>query len=106
MDMLRGQVWWADLEGEGAKPWIVVSHNARNRGFGSVLAVRVTTSSHREHLDSVMRLPDGECVHGWVLCDNLEVLYEEDLTQHEPVGAVSSNVLKALQPHLLAALGY
>lgn len=106
MPALRGQVWLAELENEGSKPWIIVSHNARNKNFGSVLAVRVTTSNHRAHLDTVMELPEGECVHGWVVCDSLTEIWNEDFKSAEPLGAVSRTVLKALQPHLLAALGY
>jgi mRNA interferase MazF len=38
---LRGQVYRADL-GFGAKPWLVVSNNDRNRALSDLLAVRIT----------------------------------------------------------------
>jgi mRNA-degrading endonuclease toxin of MazEF toxin-antitoxin module len=47
---LRGQVYWADL-GFGAKPWLVVSNNDRNRALsdlrGPTCAVRLARSDLR-----------------------------------------------------------
>lgn len=39
---VRGQIYRADL-GYGAKPWLVVSNNSRNRHTADVLAVQLTT---------------------------------------------------------------
>lgn len=105
--MLRGQVWRAKLPGaDDAKLWIVVSHNARNRNFDTVLGVRVTTTNRNRHLPTVVEVPEGECVNGWVTCDSMTEIWDEDLVDKEPIGSVSPRFLGELQPALLATLGF
>lgn len=55
---------------------------------------------------TVIAVPDGECVRGWVTCDSLTELWDEDLVDDRPVGAVSLGFMLTLQEGLLAALGY
>ncbi|WP_231939717.1 type II toxin-antitoxin system PemK/MazF family toxin [Brevibacterium siliguriense] len=104
--MLRGEVWRATVSEAGPKLWVVVSHNARNRGFDSVLAVRVTTTNKNAQLPTAFEVPPNECIHGWIMCDTLTEIWEDDLVEQSAVGAVSSAVMKPLESHLLAALGY
>jgi len=49
---LRSQAYRVDL-GHGAKPWVVVSNNARNRNLDTVLAARITTTGERAHVPTV-----------------------------------------------------
>lgn len=104
--MLRGQVWEATLDQSvGSKMWVVVSHNPRNRNFDTALAVRVTTTNRHANLPTVIALPAGESIHGWVVCDSLTELWDEDLNQAEPTGALSPRTMNLIAPGLKAALG-
>ena len=100
---VRGRVYLAALETDERKPWIVVSNNGRNRGLGHALVVRVTTSSKYSQLDTVGRLPDGECVHGWVLGDSLTWIYGDDAA--EEIGGLSRPAMRIVEATLPAALG-
>lgn len=76
---LRGRVFMADLgEDYGEKPYVVVSNNARNRQLPSFLAVRITTS-RKPPLPSIIELTADDLLAGRVLCDDIVVLYREDL---------------------------
>ncbi|GAA1369434.1 hypothetical protein [Brevibacterium luteolum] len=45
-------------------------------------------------------------MRGWVTCDSQTELWDEDLVDDRPVGAVSLGFMLTLQEGLLAALGY
>lgn len=100
--LLRGQVYLADLEGE-PKYWLVVSPNPRNRAFGSALVVRLTTTNKYVELDSVVAIPAQESFQGWVRCDSLTIMYEDEPIK--VVGALSVAGMRELEPGLKAALG-
>ena len=55
---LRGQVFRVDL-GHGAKPWVIVSNNARNRNLETVLAARITTTGKHASLPTVVAFVIG-----------------------------------------------
>lgn len=74
---VRGRVYAADL-GDGRKPCVVVSGNARNRALDSCLAVRITTSA-KPSLPSIVELGPDDPLAGRVLCDDIALLYREDL---------------------------
>ena len=108
---LRGEVHEVDLgivEPGGTpvppKPWLIVSPNPRNRGLGTFLAVRITTTGKHAELPTVVALPHGEVVHGWVRCDSLETIYPEDLTGRR-WGALSREAMWDVEAGLAAALG-
>lgn len=103
MELLRGRVYLADLESGQPKPWLVVSPNSRNRGLRSALAVRITTTNKYTDLDTVIQLPDREVVHGWVRCDSLTVMYDDEPEQE--LGALSPRAVRMIEPGLKAALG-
>lgn len=104
--MLRGQVWEAALDQTvDPKMWVVVSHDPRNRHFDTALAVRVTTTNRHADLPTVIALPTGESIHGWVVCDSLTELWDEDLVRTEPAGALSPRAMNLIAPGLMAALG-
>lgn len=101
MTPVRGRVYMADI-GNGRKPWLVVSNNARNRVLTDCLAVRLTTSDKPE-LPTIIKL--GSVDHplvGRVLCDEIALLYREDL--EEDRGAVSAETMVRVASGLRSAL--
>lgn len=98
---VRGRVYRADL-GNGLKPWLVVSNNARNRALDDVIVVRITTSK-KPDLPSIVELGKDDCVVGRILCDDLGPLYRDEI--RDDLGALSNQtmlkVAGALQ-HVLA----
>lgn len=105
MELLRGRVYLANLTDQDdaePKPWIVVSRNGRNRGLGNALAVRVTTTNKYTELASVVQLPDGECIHGWVRCDDLTKMWDDEPVRE--LGALSAHALRTVERGLRGAL--
>lgn len=98
----RGSVYLADLGAPEPKYWVVVSNNRRNKGLESVLAVRVTTTDRHRDLPTCIELPHGECLHGFVLCDSLTEMFEEDVVKRH--GGFSPAAMAAIGKGLKAAL--
>ena len=98
---LRGQVFRADL-GFGAKPWLVVSNNARNRNLETVVAVRITTTSRHANLPTVVPLSSGDPLTGFVVVDDLVQLYRDEMTT--ALGALSPATMRAISEALRIAL--
>ncbi|MGN6721234.1 MAG: type II toxin-antitoxin system PemK/MazF family toxin [Marmoricola sp.] len=73
---VRGVVYWMDL-GFGAKPWLVVSNNPRNRALDTVLAARITTTV--KSMPTRVDLGPDDGVVGQVLCDDLEQVFSDRL---------------------------
>jgi mRNA interferase MazF len=94
-------VYWADL-GHGEKPWVVISNNQRNRNLDSVIAVRVTTTSKNSGLPTVVPMSSADPLVGFVLADDIEQLYQEDLVRAG--GALSPRTLTALNEALKIAI--
>ena len=101
MTAQRGQLFWVDL-GHGAKPWLVVSNNARNRNLETVIAARVTTTSKNAALPTVVPLASADPLTGHVLVDDLVQLYHDELTK--AAGAVSGATMTAVSVALRSAL--
>lgn len=101
MNALRGQVYRADF-GYGAKPWVVVSNNARNRNLDSVLAARITTTSKNAHVPTVVPLEAGDPLVGFVLVDDIVQLYPEDVDN--PLGALLPSTMLRISAALRIAL--
>lgn len=97
---VRGRVYMADI-GSGRKPWLIVSNNTRNRALGDCLAVRVTTSVKPE-LPSIIQLDRQDPLVGRVLCDDIALLYREDL--EEDRGALTLATMVKVAAGLRAAL--
>jgi mRNA interferase MazF len=97
---VRGRVYMADL-GNGRKPWLIVSNNARNRALGDCLAVRITTSV-KPDLPSIVQLGPADPLAGRVLCDDIALLYREDL--EEDRGALTLATMMKVATGLRAAL--
>lgn len=99
---LRGQVYRVDL-GYGAKPWVVLSNNARNRNLETVIAARITTTGKNAHIPTVVELGSADQpLVGNVLVDDLMQLYRDEL--ETPIGALSPNTMASISEALRIAL--
>jgi mRNA interferase MazF len=101
MTAQRGQVFRVDL-GHGAKPWLIVSNNSRNRNLESVLAVRISTTGKHAHHSTVITLTQADPLVGCVLCDDLIQLFRDELTA--PLGALAPGTMAAVSDGLRVAL--
>lgn len=101
MTPLRGQVFRVDL-GHGAKPWLIVSNNSRNRNLETVLAVRLTTTSKHANVPTVVGLSSTDPLLGYVVVDDLIQLYRDELTVS--LGALSAETMRAVSTALRIAL--
>ncbi|MGI8722729.1 MAG: type II toxin-antitoxin system PemK/MazF family toxin [Geodermatophilaceae bacterium] len=101
MTPLRGQVFRVDL-GHGAKPWLVVSNNSRNRNLETVIAARITTTSKPADMPTVVALSSADALTGHVVVDDLIQLYRDELTV--ALGALSPPTMRAVSAALRIAL--
>jgi mRNA interferase MazF len=97
---MRGQVYRVDL-GHGAKPWVVVSNNVRNRQLRNVLGAPITTTPKPE-LETIVRLESTDPLVGVVLADNITVLSRDELSTS--LGALSPGTIMKLNRALKIAL--
>lgn len=101
--ILRGRVVWAIIdEAVGRKPYLVVSNNARNQAMDSFLAVRITTTP-KPSIPSVVTLAAGEPVRGNVLCDELMMMWTDEIV--DDAGALSPPAMTSVEAGLRTALG-
>ena len=98
---LRGQIYRVDL-GYGPKPWVVVSNNIRNRNLETVIAARITTASRKAHLPTVVPLSPSDPLVGYVLCDDLIQLYDDELVTQ--IGALCPPTIRSISWGLRIAL--
>ncbi|RVX45183.1 mRNA interferase MazF [Nonomuraea polychroma] len=99
---LRGRIYMADLGEEyGEKPYVIVSNNARNRALATYLAVRITTSS-KPPLPSIIELAPEDPVVGRALCDDIVILFAEDLRRD--LGGMSLQTMMRISQGLRHAL--
>jgi mRNA interferase MazF len=96
----RGQVYQCDI-GYGAKPWLVMSNNARNRYTADVLAIRVTTTARQ--LPTWVPLSAGDPLRGYANADNIETLGKDELGTY--LGSLSSVTMSKINAALAVALG-
>lgn len=97
--LVRGRVYYADL-GHGEKPWLIVSNNGRNAALESALAVRITTSAKPE-LASIIELSRADPLVGRVLCDDVNVIYPDEVKRDG--GALSLPTMVRVAAGLRAA---
>src|ERR1700734_3323401 len=103
-DLLRGRIYRAYLAHIGEdKFFLVVSNNRRNRAFEQVLAARLTTTPPRHERPAMVALGAEEVMIGWVSCDDIEVLYDDEV--HADVGAVTAHAMRRVEAGLRAAFG-
>jgi mRNA interferase MazF len=102
--MLRGRIYRAHLTHIGDdKFFVVVSNNRRNRAFQNVLAARLTTTPPRHSRPAVVPLSTGEVMTGWVSCDDVESLYEDEISAD--IGAITPAGMRRVEAGLRAAFG-
>lgn len=103
MSLLRGRIYHAQPPGFPTPHYfLVVSNNSRNRALGSALVVRFTTTA-KPRLDSIVQVPKGEPLGGWIVCDDIyELFADEILGDH---GALSLPTMRRVDVALKAALG-
>jgi mRNA interferase MazF len=87
---VRGQVYRVDI-GYGAKPWLIVSNNRRNRNLSDVLAVRITTTQKHVDLPTWVRLDPDDPLVGHINTDDVQQLGRDELGQL--LGALSPGTL-------------
>lgn len=97
---LRGQVYRCDL-GYGAKPWLIVSNNARNRHTADVVAVRLTTT--RRTIPTWVAMGPSDPLTGYVNADNIETLGKDELGDY--LGEVTPATMNKINTALAIALG-
>ncbi len=103
-EMLRGRIYRAHLTHIGEdKFFLVVSNNRRNRAFEQVLAARLTTTPPGGERPAMVPLGPGEIMTGWVSCDDIEVLYEDEV--RADLGAITTPAMRRVEAGLRAALG-
>src|ERR1700737_4026488 len=83
------------------KLFVVVSNNQRNRNLDEALAAGITTSL-KPHISSIIEIDPGEPVHGRVLCDDIELIYREDVQSVH--GGFSPRMMAKINDGLRAAL--
>lgn len=98
---LRGQVFRVNL-GHGAKPWLVVSNNSRNRNLDTVLAARITTTDRHARLPTVVPLSSADPLIGHVLVDDLVQLYRDELAV--TLGSLTPATMRSVSDALRIAL--
>lgn len=101
MTPLRGQVFRVDL-GHGAKPWLIVSNDSRNRNLETVLAVRIITTSRHANVPTVVALSAADPLVGYVVVDDVIQLYRDELSV--ALGALSAETMRAISTALRIAL--
>src|SRR5258708_8476456 len=103
-DLLRGRVYRAHLGHIGEdKYFLVVSNNRRNRAFGQVLAVRLTTTKPRDSRPAMVELGPDEVMTGWASCDDIETVYDDEI--RADMGAVTAQTMHRVEAGLPAAFG-
>jgi len=98
---LRGQVYRADI-GFGAKPWLVVSNNHRNRALSDLLAVRITTTDRHANLPTWVQLCTADPLVGYINTDDLQQLHRDELDVL--LGSLTPATLRAVNDALRIVL--
>ncbi len=76
---VRGQVYRVDL-GFGAKPWLIVSNDRRNRVLSDVLAVRITTTQKHANLPTWVPIsPADQPLVGHINVDDVQQFERAEL---------------------------
>lgn len=95
----RGHVYRCDL-GYGAKPWLVVSNNARNRLLSDVVAIRLTTTTR--DLPTWVKLSASDPLTGYANADCIEQLGKDELGDY--LGALTPATMRHVNQALSVAL--
>ncbi len=86
--------------GYGAKPWLVVSNNARNRLLSDVIAIRLTTTVRQ--LPTWVHLSAADPLSGFANADCIEQLSKDELGDY--LGALTPATMRNVNQALAVAL--
>jgi mRNA interferase MazF len=99
--VLRGRVYRARVSDLGDEYYLVVSNNRRNAQLAHVLAVRLTLT-RKPAMASIVDLPAHEPFRGWALCDEIDRIYHDEIT--DDLGPLSPSTMRRIEHALRAAL--
>ena len=99
--ILRGRVYRARVSDLGDEYYLVVSNNRRNAQLPHVLAVRLTLAT-KPAMASIVELPAHEPFRGWALCDEIDRIYHDEIT--DDLGPMSPPTMRRVEHALRAAL--
>ena len=103
MSLTRGHVYLAKLGTAEAKYWLVVSNNQRNARLDNTLVVRITSTDKYTSLPSVIAIPAGESLTGFVRCDSLTQVWPDEIIKF--FCAFSPATMALVNDGLKASLG-
>jgi mRNA interferase MazF len=105
-DILRGEVYWADLsptrgrEQAGLRPVLVISHGTLNRRSGTVIALAVTSREQRAGYPLTHRLASGGLPKdSWVKMSQVRTLSTERLSDR--IGVVADDEITEIVEGLI-----
>ncbi len=109
-DVLRGAVYWADLEPGrgreqgGMRPVLVLSHELFNERSGTVIALAITSQPQRAGYPLTLRVPAGILPKdSWVKISQIRTLSTERLRGQ--VGQINDADLEGIVSGLLQLIG-
>jgi mRNA interferase MazF len=96
--ILRGEIWWADLnpvrghEQAGTRPVLVISHDIFNQRSGTVIAVAITSQQPTAGFPLTMEITSARLPkRSWVKISQIRTLSVERLSNK--VGAITPEEL-------------
>lgn len=109
-DILRGEVYWADLsptrgrEQGGLRPVLVISHDILNRRSGTVIALAVTSREQRAGYPLTLRLSSGGLPKdSWVKMSQVRTLSTERL--RDRIGVIADGEMAEIVEGLIELIG-
>jgi mRNA interferase MazF len=84
VNLLRGELYWAEIPDLGRKLFLIVSWNAVNRGLRQPVVARVTAQERERALPTHVELNPGEGgvrERSWILCHELATLRESSFVE-------------------------
>ncbi len=108
--ILRGEVYWADLEPtrgneqKGKRPVLILSHDVFNERSGTVIAMALTSQSQKAGFPLTLELSSNSLPkQSWVKISQIRTLSAQRLSNK--IGAVSEEELGQVIEGLLEILG-
>src|SRR5688500_17106249 len=99
--VLRGEIWWADLnpvrghEQAGTRPVLVISHDAFNRNSRTVIAVALTSGQPTAGFPLTLEVTSAKLPkQSWVKISQIRTLSIERLGKR--LGSISAEELQAV----------
>lgn len=99
--ILRGDLWWADLnpvrghEQAGVRPVLIISHDIFNQRSGTVIALAITSQPPNAGFPLTMEIPSAALPkRSWVKISQMRTLSVERLSNR--LGAITPEALDAI----------